>query len=718
MKIYQTNEIRNISLLGNAGCGKTILAETMLFLAGAINRRGDINSKNTVSDYREIEHEQEGSVYSTIMHVEYNGKKINIIDTPGADDFVGGVISSLRVTDTAVLVLNTQNSIEVGAETGWRNITRNEKAAILLANHLDHDKTNFDKTIEEAKQKFGNKIVLAQYPVDPGPEFSSIIDLIKMKMYKYSGTEGKAEITDIPASELDKAEELHAILIEAAAESDEQLMETFFENETLTEEEMRSGIIKGIQNRNLFPVFCTSAKKAIGVDRLMEFISVATPSPDQMPAMKNSLGEEILCDATKSTSLFFFKNSIEQHLGEILFFKVVSGEVTESIDLINTNKSGKERLSQLFAVSGKSRTKVTKMIAGDIGATVKLKETKTGHTLCEKGMDWTFPNTKFPDPKYRTAIKALNESDDEKLGEILHRLAEEDPTYILEYSKELKQLIVHGQGEHHLNTLKWHVTNTNKIDIEFLTPKIPYRETITKPAQATFRHKKQSGGAGQFGEVHMIIEPFEDGKPAPSAFKIAGKEYTVNVRGTDEYKLDWGGKLVFVNCIVGGVIDARYLPAIVKGVMEKMEFGPLTGSYARDIRVCVYDGKMHPVDSNEISFKLAGAKAFSAAFKEAGPKIMEPVYDVEVLVPSDRMGDVMSDLQGRRAVIQGMSSEGGYEKLNVRVPLAELNKYSTVLSSLTSGRATYTMRFAEYQQVPAEVQQELLKSYQEENSDD
>jgi len=718
MKVYQPNEIKNLTLLGSAGSGKTTLAESMMFEGGVINRRGDIDSNSTVSDYHQIEHEQERSIYSTVLHTEFNNKKLNIIDTPGLDDFVGGVISSLTVTDAAIMVINSTQGVEVGTQILSRHVGKLEKPMLIAINQLDQDKANFDKVMDDLKSFYKGKAVVIQYPINPGLDYNAMIDVLKMKMYKWAPEGGKPEILDIPADEKEKAEEYHNTLVEAAAENDDTLMELYFETGSLSEDQMRDGIHKGIIKRGLFPVFCVSGKKNMGIRRMMEFVGNVAPNPTEMPAPKNDKNAEVLCDPSGKTSLFVFKTSVEEHLGEVLFFKVMSGKLTEGMDLVNTNRGAKERVSQIFAVAGKNRTKLPEMVAGDIGATVKLKETKTNHTLNEKDLNWKFPTIKFPDPKHRVAIKALSESDDEKLGELLNRMHEEDPTIIIEYSKELKQIIIYGQGEFHLNTLRWQLTNLHKIETEFLNPKIPYRETITKAYQADYRHKKQSGGAGQFGEVHLIIEPFIEGQPANTSFKIEGKDYVVNVRGTEEHLLPWGGKLVFHNCIVGGSIDARFQPAILKGIMEKMDEGPLTGSYARDIRVYIYDGKMHPVDSNEISFRLAGRNAFSQAFKKAGPKIMEPIYDVEVLVPSDYMGDVMSDLQGRRAMIVGMNSESGYEKLTARVPLAEMNKYSTALSSCTSGSATYTMKFAEYQAVPGDVQDKLLKAYEEEQEEE
>lgn len=718
MKTYHTDQIRNIALLGNSGSGKTTLGETMLFVGGTIERRGTVDGRNTVSDYRPIEHENGNSIFSTVLYTEFKNKKINIIDTPGLDDFSGGVISSLFVADTAVLTINVQNGVEVGTEIHFRHADKANKPLILAVNGLDHEKSNFEKSLEMMKDRFGSNVILVQYPFNEGLGFNSIIDVLKMKMLQYNKDGGTATVTDIPESQKAKAEELHSALVEKAAESDESLMEIFFSNDTLTEEEIRKGIAKGIISRGIFPVFCISAKNNIGVDNLMEFIVNEAPSIADMPAIKNSKGNEIKPDASGPASVYVFKSSIEEHIGEINFFRVYSGKIAENMDVINSNNGTKERLSQIFICAGKNRTKVPELYPGDIGAFVKLKNTRAGHTLNAPGNDWKYEGIKFPEPKYRTAIKAQAESDDEKLGEALNKMHLEDPTIKIEYSKELKQIIVYGQGEYHLNIMKWHLDNIYKIPSNFFPPKIPYRETITKSAQADYRHKKQSGGAGQFGEVHLIIEPYTEGSPELSLVKFGGKEIKLSVRAKEEIELEWGGKLIYVNCIVGGSIDARFMPAILKGIMEKMEVGPLTGSYARDLRVYVYDGKMHPVDSNEISFRLAGRNAFSMAFKNAAPKILEPIYDVEIMVPADRMGDVISDLQGRRGMVLGMSSEKGFEVIKAKVPLAEMNKYSTALSSITGGRAMYTMKFSEYTQVPGEIQEAVIKAYQEEEEEE
>lgn len=711
MNVYTTNEIRNIALIGNAGCGKTTLAEAMLYEGGVINRRGEVSAKTTVSDHYLIEQDYGNSVFSTVLYSEYNQKKVNIIDTPGMDDFRGAVISSLHVVGSAALVINTSHGIEAGTETGFNRLEKIKKPLLIVLNQLDHENVNFEQSYELIKSTFGNKVTLVQYPVNPGIGFNGIIDVLKMKYYKYPADGGKPEILEIPAEEQERANELHNELVEMAAENDESLMELFFEQGSLSEDEMRKGIKLGMMTRSLFPVFCTSAKKNMGVGRLLEFITNVIPSPAEAAEIPEVNGKKPKMDPGAPTSLFVFKTSIEPHVGEVTYFKVMSGTVKEGQDLINSKTQNKERISQLFICAGKNRVKVPEIVAGDIGATVKLRETKINHTLSEKEAAYQFTPIVFPTPRHSVALKAVNEADDEKVAEMFQKLHDEDPTYVVEYSKELKQMIVHCQGEYHLNALNWFYKNIFKLDIEFHTPKIPYRETITKGAQADYRHKKQSGGAGQFGEVHMYIEPYLEDVPPKSMFVLNGKEFKLSVRDTQEYPLAWGGKLIFHNCIVGGSIDARFLPAILKGIMEKMEEGPLTGSYARDIRVYIYDGKMHPVDSNEISFRLAGRNAFSKAFREAGPKILEPVCNLEVMVQSDKLGDVMGDLQGRRALIMGMGSEKGYEKINAKVPLKEMYKYSTSLSSITQGRGSFSLEVTGYEKVPQEIQDELLAAY-------
>ena len=718
MKVYQTNEIKNIALLGNDGSGKTTLTEALLYESGIIKRRGRITAKNTVSDYFPVEQEYGYSVFSTVYHVEWNGKKLNIIDCPGSDDFVGAAITALNVTDTAILLLNGQYGPEVGTQNHFRYTEKLGKPVIFLVNQLDSEKCNFDHVLEQLKENYGSKVVPVQYPLSTGPDFNSLIDVLLMKKYSWGPDGGAPTIEDIPAEEMEKAQEWHKTLVEAAAEHDESLMEKFFESESLTEDEMREGIRKGLAARGMFPVFCVCAGKDMGVRRLMEFLGNVVPFVDEMPVVHNTRGVPVPPDPNGPTSLYFFKTAVEPHIGDVQYFKVMSGVVHEGDDLSNADRGSKERMAQLYVCAGANREKVDELRAGDIGCTVKLKDVKTGNTLNGKDCENRFNFIKYPNPKYTRAIKPVNEADTEKMMAVLNRMREEDPTWIVEQSKELRQILVHGQGEFHLRTLKWRLENNEKLQIQFYEPKIPYRETITKSARADYRHKKQSGGAGQFGEVHLIVEPYYEGMPAPEVYKFNGQEYKMNVKGTEVIDLEWGGKLVFVNSVVGGAIDARFMPAILKGIMSRMEQGPLTGSYARDVRVIVYDGKMHPVDSNEISFMLAGRHAFSEAFKNAGPKILEPIYDVEVFVPSDKLGDVMSDMQGRRGMIMGMTSEKGYEKLSAKVPLKEMSNYSTSLSSLTGGRASFIMKFASYELVPTDVQTKLMKEFEEQEKDE
>ena len=712
MKVYQTNEIKNIALLGSSGSGKTTLVEAMLFESGVIKRRGSVAAKNTVSDYFPVEQEYGYSVFSTVLHVEWNNKKLNIIDCPGSDDFVGSTVTALNVTDTAIILLNGQYGVEVGTQNHFRYTEKLNKPVIFLVNQLDNEKCDYDNILEQLKEAYGSKVVPIQYPIATGPGFNALIDVLLMKKYSWKPEGGAPTIEDIPAEEMDKAMEMHKALVEAAAENDEGLMEKFFEQDSLTEDEMREGIRKGLIARGMFPVFCVCGGKDMGVRRLMEFLGNVVPFVSEMPKVENTDGKELAPDVNGPESLYFFKTSVEPHIGEVSYFKVMSGKVREGDDLLNADRGSKERIAQIYVVAGGNRVKVEELQAGDIGAAVKLKDVKTGNTLNGKDCDYKFNFIKYPNSKYSRAIKPVNEADVEKMMTILNRMREEDPTWVIEQSKELKQTLVHGQGEFHLRTLKWRLENNEKLQVKYEEPKIPYRETITKAARADYRHKKQSGGAGQFGEVHLIVEPYKEGMPVPDTYKFNGQEFKITVRGTEEIPLEWGGKLVFINSIVGGSIDARFLPAIMKGIMSRLEQGPLTGSYARDVRVIVYDGKMHPVDSNEISFMLAGRNAFSEAFKNAGPKILEPIYDVEVFVPSDRMGDVMGDLQGRRAMIMGMSSEKGFEKLVAKVPLKEMSSYSTALSSLTGGRASFIMKFASYELVPTDVQEKLIKDFE------
>ncbi len=711
MKNYSPKEIKNIVLVGAPGSGKTTLAEAMAFEGKVIDRRGSIENNNTLSDNTDIEHEYKRSIYATTLFTEFMGRKLNIIDCPGSDDFCGNLFSAFKVGDVGVMLINAQNGWEVGNEIQARYARILNKPLIGVINQLDAEKANYESALESVKADSIVKPVVVQYPVNQGVGFDSFIDVLMMKMYRFTDENGTREELDIPESEMERAKALNQELVETAAEYDDALMELYFDKGSLTQDDIRSGLKLGVANRKVMPIFVTSGKRDIGTKRLMEFIINVAPGPTVAPDFLSVEGEAMPADETAPVALFVFKSQMEHHIGEINYFRVVRGTVTEGMELVNSRTGNKEKLSQLFAVAGKNRIKVTQLSAGDIGCTVKLKGTRTNDTLAATSAVVAVEPIVFPEPRYRAAVKAKDQANEEKLGKLLLDARFEDPTILVEYSKELKQTIIQGQGEHHLNILRARILADSKVEMEFFAPKIPYRETITKVAQADYRHKKQSGGAGQFGEVHMIIEPYYDGMPEPTKYKVNGQEIAVSIKGKEEYDLPWGGKLQYYNSIVGGAIDARFMPAILKGIMEKMDEGPLTGSYARDIRVIIYYGKMHPVDSNELSFKLASRNAFKEAFRNAGPKIMEPIYSVEVLTPSEYMGSVMSDLQNRRAMIMGMDSDKGFDRLQARVPLAELYRYSTTLSSLTSGAATYTMRFESYEQVPADVQDKLLKAY-------
>ena len=717
MKTYSTQNIRNVVLLGSTKSGKTTLSEAMLYEGKVIDRRGTVEGKNTVSDNAEIEQLNQRSIFATPLYAEFMDTKFNIIDTPGADDFVGGAVSAFKVCDLGVLVINAQQGVEVGTQIYSRYAKEYNIPLIAAVNQLDGEKAGWETTLESMKEAFGGKPVVVQYPVNVGPGFDGFIDVLKMKYYRFEGDTGKRQDLEIPADKMDEAEELRNALIERAAEYDDTLMETFFEQGSLSEDEIRKGLGVGIREGKVMPIFCLSAKKDIGVKRLMEFTirTAASPAERKLVTKDDNVLE---CKQDAPVSLFIYKTAVEQHLGEVAYFKVMTGKLTEGADLENAETGDKERITAIYAVAGKKKEKVTELVAGDIGCTVKLRAAKTNVTLSAPGSDLTYKNINFPHYKYRCAVKAKDAKDEEKVSEAMAKIAAEDPTYIIEYHKEQKQTILKGMGEQHVNTLKWRLQNENKLEIEFSAPKISYRETITKVATADYRHKKQSGGAGQFGEVHLLIAPYQEGVDPGNRFKVDGKEVVLNIKGKEEYDLPWGGKLEYYNCVVGGAIDARFMPAILKGINEKMSEGPLTGSLARDIRVYVYDGKMHPVDSNEISFVLASRNAFKEAFRVAGPKIMEPIYNVEVLTPSEYMGACMSDLQNRRALIEGMGSDKGFEVIKARVPLAELYRYSTTLSSISSGSATFTMDFADYQPVPGDVQEKLLKAYLEEEKED
>ncbi|MFT3747638.1 MAG: elongation factor G [Agriterribacter sp.] len=699
---FDTSHVKNIVLLGHAGSGKTALAECLLFEAGLITRRGTIAEKNTVGDYHELEQERGNTIFSKLMHTKWRGYKINIIDTPGYDDFSGEVLSALRVADTAIMLLNAAMGVEVGTDIIWQYTEQFRTPMIFAVNHLDNEAADFDATVQEAKQHFGNKITVIQYPFQQGEGFHCIIDVLRMTMYKFKDAGGKPEKLPIPDSEREKADQLHKELIEAVAGNDETLMEKYFEKGELDEDDIKTGMKKAMINHDLFPLFCLSAERNMGSGRLMGFIDNVCPSANEMPTQISVKGEPVSCDAASPVCAFVFKSVSESHVGDLSFLKVFSGTLKTGMELINETTGAYEKINQLYVVEGNKRINVNELSAGDIGATLKLKNTHVNNTLHEKNSHYELQPIAFPPANMSIAISSHKKGEEEKLASALHQLREEDPTIIVEVSQELKQTILHCQGDMHLAVIKWKLLHQYKVDVTFTEPRIPYRETIQTAAEAIYRHKKQSGGAGQFGEVHMRIEPWYENMPDPQG---------LNVRGREVQELPWGGKLAFYNCIVGGAIDQRFLPSVLKGVMEKMQEGPLTGSHVRDIRVSVFDGRMHPVDSNDISFKIAGLMAFKNAFQLSAPQLLEPIEYVEILCPENITGSVIGDLQTRRAIIEGINVEGNFTKVIAKVPLAEMNDYSSTLRSLTQGRAKFTKRFYEYAVVPYETQKKLTESY-------
>lgn len=702
MATFDTSHVKNIALLGHAGSGKTTLAECMLFEAGMINRIGSIREKNTVGDYHPLEQERGNTIFSKLLHIPWRGYKINLLDTPGYDDFSGEVIAALRVADTGVMLLNATAGVEVGADIIWEYTERFKTPMIFAVNKLDEDAADFERTVSEAKTHFGGNVVVIQYPRQQGAGFHEIIDVLRMTMYTFTDTGGKPIKNPIPEEERERAVRLHKDLVESVASNDEALMEKYFDKGELEEDELKEGLKKAMIHHDLFPLFCLSAARNMGSGRLMGFIDNVCPSANEMPPQQTLKGETLQCDASGPACVFIYKTLSEPHVGELSYFKVYSGTVKAGMDLVNETTGSVEKIHQLFVVEGNKRQSVNELAAGDIGATLKLKNTHVNNTLHEKGRNTELLPIAFPTANLIVSVESMQKGEEEKLSLALHQLKEEDPTLVIEHSPELKQTLLHCQGDMHLAVIKWKIEQMHHISVRFGRPRIPYRETIRKMAEANYRHKKQSGGAGQFGEVSLRIEPWYEGMSEPENLSVRGKEII---------DLDWGGKLVYYNCIVGGAIDVRFLPSIFKGVMEKMQEGPLTGSYVRDIRVCVFDGKMHPVDSNEIAFKIAGLQAFRQAFNQAEPQLLEPIHHVEVLCPEALTGNVIGDLQSRRAIVEGMDAEGHFTKIVARVPLSEMHNYSSSLRSLTQGRAKFRMQFQEYAVVPFELQKKLQEEY-------
>ena len=705
---YQAKNIRNVVLLGHSGCGKTSLAETMLFESGAIPRRGSVEDGNTVSDYTNIEKTRGNSIFTSLMTVKWKDSKINILDTPGLDDFVGEVMSALKVTDTALVTVNAANGVEVGTELVWETIRDYGTPTMFVINQLDHDKSNYEETLEQMKDRFGHNVLPIQYPLNQGNDFNTIVDALRMTMYVFGPDGGKPEKVAIPDSEIGRAQEMHNALVEAAAENDESLMEKFFEEGSLTEEELTKGLKIAMSKQEIFPVFCCSATRNMGSGRIMGFINDIAPSPAERTNNVLTESRVLEPDPNGPTVVFIYKTISEPRIGNVSYFKVFSGTLKTGDELENKNLRSNERINQIFEATGKERTLVSELSAGDIGVTVKLKNSHTSNTLADKSSDLQVRHIRFPSPKIRMAVVPPSKSEMEKMAKALHTLQEEDPTIVVENSQELKQMILHGQGQLHLDIIKYRIEKVYQLDMQFEKPRISYRETIRGSVDASHRHKKQSGGSGQFGEVHLRIEPWTEGMPDPDG---------LTVRNQELIDLAWGGKLAYYWCIVGGSIDSRFMGAIKKGLMQKMENGPLTGSPCIDIRVSVFDGKMHPVDSNDSAFQMAASIAFKQGFEKANPLLQEPVYDVEIMCSSDVMGDVMGDLQGRRAMIMGMDADGHYQVIKAKVPLAELHQYSSSLRSITQGKAKFKQEFAEYAEVSADVQKRLIEENRQNEED-
>ena len=697
-----TKDLRNVVLLGHSGSGKTTFIETMLYEGGAIKRRGTVEQHNTVSDNTDLEHERENTIFSHQMFVNWKKNKINILDTPGFDDFVGEVIANLKVADTALIMVNAAAGVEVGTELVWEYVEDYKTPSIFVINQMDHQKADYDAALEQLKNRFGSKVIPIQYPLNSGESFNQIVDALRMVMYEFPATGGKPEKKPIPESEMARANEMHNALVEMAAENEEGLMEKYFEEGNLSEEELAQGLMIGLAKHDFFPVFVASGAKDMGSGRIMGFIDDIAPSPADRFGSKLENGEVLPCNAADKTTIFIYKTQSEPQVGVVSYFKVFSGEIKPGDELINANNGELERISQIFVAEGKERTAVDKLVAGDLGVTVKLKNGHSNNTLNSKGVERKIEPMKFPESRLRKAVFVENTAETEKLFAALNKLKEEDPTLKVEIDHDTHEAILGGQGQLHLDLVKYRLEKDFGVKMEMKNPKISYRETITGKAEADYRHKKQSGGAGQFGEIHMRVENYYEGMPEPEGVNIRSKEFE---------DLPWGGKFAFYWCIVGGAIDSRYIGAIKKGIMQQLKEGPLTGSHCQNIRVSVYDGKMHSVDSNDISFQLAASGAFKEAFHNAHPQLLEPMYHVEILAPDECTGDVMGDLQTRRAMISGMDSEGHYQKIMAEVPLAELNDYGSTLRSLTGGRAKFSMKFSDYQLVPANVQQELVKKH-------
>jgi elongation factor G len=690
LKEYNAEAIRNIAFVGHGGSGKTTISEILLFTSGETNRIGKVEEGNTISDFNSNEIEKRISIAASPLHVEWNSTKINILDTPGFPDFIGQVISSLHVTDLAISVVKSFEGIEVGTEQTWELIRKNNLPAAVIINKCDNEHSKFFETVAQAKVRLSHDITIVSYPAKEGLNFTSVIDLLKMKMISY-GDAGSKKVTEeeIPADLKANADKLREVLIEKIAESSEELMNKFFEVGSLNDDEIQKGLKTSIVKGGLIPVFAFAATRGIGQNTFLDFATKYFPAPNEREPIEAIMKEggkkvKVACDSKSEVSLLIFKSLSEQHVGELSIFKVYSGSLTPGMDLQNTHKDKIERLGQIYVLNGHNRKDVAKLNAGDIGAVVKLKDSHTGDTLSSKNFTIVLPEIEYPEPVIRFAVKPKAKGDEDKISAALHTAHEEEPTLRTKFDGEISQTIVSGQGELQLYLAIKLLKDRYGVEVELVEPRIPYRETIKGRCEdSEYKHKKQSGGRGQYGHVHLKLEPMP--------------------RGTG-YE--------FVDAIVGGVVPGRFVPAVEKGLKEIMTKGILTGSKVVDVRVTLFDGTYHAVDSDEVSFKIAASQAFKKGFMEAKPMLLEPIYDINVKIPEKYMGDVMGDISGRRGKIQNMDSDNSFQIIKAKVPLAELHKYSTQLRSLTSGRGMFSMSFSHYEEVPKETEAKVIEEYQ------
>jgi elongation factor G len=685
-KDYPPSQIRNIALIGHGGAGKTTFSEALMFSAGASNRLGRVEDGSTASDYHPDEVERKISINTALLHCEWQGTKLNILDTPGYSDFTGEVLCALRVADTAVLFLKSVEGVEVGTEIVWDYAKTSNIPTVIVLNKPDNENADFDHVLAAAKDRLSHDVTVVQFPANQGLAFDSIIDVLRMKMFRYTRDgSGKFQEVEIPEEYKERAAALHEELIEKIAETDEELMNKFFEEGTLHEKELRHGLHKALNDRKIFPLLCTSASLNIGLVPFMDFIVNYAPSPAERGPVKATnlqTNQEITVtpDPSGHPALFVFKTVSEQHVGELSFFRVYSGTIAGGMDLTNESNGKAERLGQIFVMNGKERKEVGKLHAGDIGSVVKLRDTHTNNTLSSKALAVLFPPIVFPDPVIRMAIHSKSKGDEDKIATGLHALHEEDPTFVVQVEGQLSQTVIAGQGELHLLIVTKRLKEKYGVEVDLIEPKIPYKETIKAVAPSVeYKHKKQSGGRGQFGHVYIKLEPLQRG----SGFE-------------------------FEDAVVGGVVPGRFIPAVEKGIRDVLQKGVLAGYEIVDVKVTLFDGSHHSVDSDELSFKIAGSMAFKKGFMDARPVLLEPISEIEVIVPEEYMGDVMGDISGRRGRILGMETEGPFQKIKALVPMSELHKYSTILRSMTQGRGLYRSKFSHYDELPRELAEKVI----------